>query len=82
MTEIRLLRPRRLTANMTPQCSCEPEAVGWSDAYIARRKKEMTAEGMDPLKCRRRATVEIDGTPYCMLHAGPIAVNLLLQTKS
>jgi hypothetical protein len=33
---------------------------------------------LDPKRCVRQATVEIDGKPYCNAHGGQVALKILL----
>lgn len=73
----KVIRPEPLH---TPQCSAPVEppthATMWRrDRYIRLRPH------MDPDRCQRESTIEIDGKPYCRLHAGGIALDRWLGGK-
>ena len=48
--------------------------------YNLNRREQRTGQaGWDMDLCQRNGTVEIDGKPYCRLHAGQIALDKLLK---
>ncbi|WP_316397326.1 hypothetical protein [Bradyrhizobium sp. 33ap4] len=71
----KIIKPARV---VTPQC-CAPvepptKATMWRrDRYLKLRPS------FNPDACQRESTVEIDGKPYCRLHAGGLALDKWLK---
>lgn len=90
MTSARRLAPLPSERPVLPQCSvavADPShAPGWRARRYGRaatkRSSFHEATGqlldVDPARCVRHAIVEIEGSPYCSLHGGQIALKLLL----
>lgn len=59
----------------TPQCSevVNPQHIGiW-------RKNRAANNEWSPHQCQRPASVEINGTPLCRLHAGSLVLEMWLK---
>lgn len=79
--DIKILQTPRLPK---PHILCEADLVhvtGWTDRWHQMKKAEARRTGRDPYKCTRLAYVEVDGTPYCSVHCGPILVAKLTEMK-
>ena len=77
------LRPEAPAPVETPQCCVEiyrNPAV--PRVYWAHRQRMDEPKGFDSKRCARWATYEIDGGHYCSLHAGQLALALLLQAPA
>lgn len=69
------IKPER---TVTPQCT----AVIPADTRFEQWRKERYRQlrpAMDPDRCQRESVVELDGKPYCRLHAGGIALQLWIN---
>ena len=73
MTTIKSLRR---APHLLPQCSAK---VGGDVTNITWRKNQIARNGRDPNLCRRNATVEIDGEPFCATHGGQRALEVLME---
>ncbi len=67
---IRMLKPRPLPKKHLPQCTAMRVAVYWCDTPDTNRQ------------CSRQAIVEIDGALLCMQHAGPVALERLIEIEN
>jgi hypothetical protein len=66
----------------TPQCS---QVVDRSWYATERAKQAMDAKlrakGYDVACCIRSASVVIDGKPYCNIHGGLVAIDILIEQQ-
>lgn len=76
--KIKLLKPRLPVFPELPQCSARVRPPGWAPNW---RTDRYEASGKDPTCCQRNATVELNGKPYCRLHGGSIALDILLKLE-
>ncbi len=76
--KIKLLKPPPHEYVPTPQCCVPVQAPSYNSDWRAQRYKE---RGTDPKLCQRNSTVIIDGKPYCRLHAGQVALDILLMQE-
>ncbi len=76
---IKELKPRIPTIPALPQCSAKIDDPikrrGWRQQYYEKRTD------IDSTRCVRNSTIELNGRPYCRLHAGSIAIDILLALK-
>ena len=77
MTKIKRLVPLVPTPPVLPQCCVpvKPPYVGQVDW----RKRRYKDKDTDPDKCQRSALFKIKGKPYCRVHAGQVALKILLE---
>lgn len=80
MSSYRSIRPDR---DPTPHVQCCVVPVEQPGAPIPRHNRLWQAErerrlGYKREQCQRRARYEINGQPYCPLHAGQIALREML----
>ena len=71
---IKEIRPKAVTVT-TPQCSeiVNPVHIGvW-------RKSRTNSKHWDPRQCQRPASVKVNGTPLCRLHAGALVLEMWLK---
>lgn len=64
----------------TPQCSADVDPPTHANMWRRDRYKKLRPT-FDPDKCQRESTIEIDGKPYCRLHAGGLALDKWLNGK-
>ncbi len=60
------------------QCGAVPKEI-YRSKFNRENYYEKQRPHFDPKKCQRRATVRIDGVPYCKLHAGQRALQILIE---
>lgn len=68
----------------TPWCSARvryENAYGATHWFRERRIAEAEKAGRSPDQCTRRSTHSIDGKPYCSLHAGLVALDILSKQQ-
>lgn len=72
-----IIKPERIA---TPQCcataDANPREAGWRQLHYSKRRPHF-----DSAKCQRESFVEIDGQPYCRVHASKIALEMWLTGK-
>lgn len=71
----KIIKPERV---VTPQCCAEVEPPTHANMWRRDRYLKLRPT-FDPDRCQRESTVEIDGKPYCRLHAGGIALDRWLS---
>lgn len=64
----------------TPQCCMPVEPPTHANMWRRDRYKRLRPT-FDPDKCQRESTIEIDGQPYCRLHAGGVALDRWLSGR-
>lgn len=71
--DVKLLRPLRhvSTASLSPFCDAEVVDQTWCEPYKTKRAEASVAAGRRPMQCSKRASIQVDGVPYCSIHAGP-----------
>ncbi len=67
----RVLRPEPAH---TPQCCAEVDPPTHATMWRRERYPKMRPS-FDPDRCQRESMIEIDGKPYCRLHAAGIALD-------
>lgn len=82
--DVKLLRPLRpiSAAAQSPYCNAEVVDQTWCEPYKTQRAKESVAAGRRPMQCSKRASIEVDGTPYCSIHAGPAMAAKMVEEKN
>ncbi len=76
-----LIPPPPHTENLG-QCSAYTgDQSGLNSPFWRNRVERCMKMGFDPRLCTRGAGIEIDGKPYCRLHAGAIAIDILLGRR-
>ncbi len=74
--KIKVLKPLVPKPDATPQC-CVKVDPPWRNSSW--RKERYGGEENDYNRCQRNSTVQIDGKYYCRLHAGQVALSILLE---
>lgn len=62
----------------TPQCTMPVDPPTHATMWRRDRYKRLRPS-FDPDRCQRESTIEIDGKPYCRLHAGGLALERWLR---
>lgn len=75
-------KPAPLRPTYTPQCCVEmARNPAVPSIYWKHRKRMDEPKGFDSNRCARSSTYEIDGKHYCSLHAGQIALQILMTER-
>jgi hypothetical protein len=74
------VRPEVFVPVRARQQCCVPVAIStYGRAYISQRKANYERRGWDWANCGHTSSFIIDGKPYCKLHAGHRALEILIE---
>lgn len=65
---------------ITPQCSAAVDPPTKASMWRRDRYKKLRPT-FDPDRCQRESSIEINGKPYCRIHAGGLALDKWLSGK-
>ncbi|MER9176202.1 hypothetical protein NKH72_21740 [Mesorhizobium sp. M0955] len=71
----KIIKPERV---VTPQCCAEVEPPTHATMWRRDRYKKLRPQ-FDPDRCQRESTLDIEGKPYCRIHAGQLALDRWLS---
>lgn len=71
---VREIKQRTPSNPQTPQCCVPVEPPTHNEMWRRDRYKRLRP-AFDPDRCQRESALEIDGKPYCRLHAGQEALS-------